>query len=45
MFYAYVLKSKKDGESYISLTNNLRERLKQYNDGKIFFTKSRMFLD
>jgi len=42
MFYVYVLKSKKDGKFYIGSTNNLRKRLKEHNDGKVFSTKSRI---
>ncbi len=42
MFYVYVLKSKKDGKFYIGSTNNLRKRLKEHNNGKVFSTKSRI---
>lgn len=41
MFYLYILKSKKDLQLYISSTNDLRERFKEHNDGKVFSTKAR----
>lgn len=41
MFYIYVLKSKKDNKLYIGSTKDLRKRLKQHNDGKVFSTKYR----
>jgi putative endonuclease len=34
MNYVYVLVSKKDGESYIGSTTDLRRRLAEHNDGK-----------
>ena len=42
MFYVYVLKSIKDGKCYTGSTNNLRRRLKEHNDGKVFSTKIRV---
>ncbi|MFH1207136.1 MAG: GIY-YIG nuclease family protein [Patescibacteria group bacterium] len=41
MFYLYILKSKKDKRLYIGSTNDLRRRLNEHNDGKVFSTKSR----
>jgi putative endonuclease len=41
MFYVYVLKSQKDGEKYIGSTNNLHERIKLHNNGKIISTRAR----
>jgi putative endonuclease len=34
MFYAYLLRSKKDNKLYIGFTNDLRRRLKEHNSGK-----------
>lgn len=33
MYYVYVLKSKKDKKFYIGLTNNLRKRFFEHNQG------------
>ncbi len=33
MYYVYVLKSKKDNKTYIGLTNDLRKRLIEHNQG------------
>jgi predicted GIY-YIG superfamily endonuclease len=33
MFYAYVLKSQKNGRLYVGSTDDLKRRLKEYNDG------------
>ena len=33
MYYAYVLKSKKDNSLYIGLTKNLKKRIEQHSDG------------
>ncbi len=41
MFYAYILKSKKDGKLYIGFTNDLRKRFKEHNDGRSTYTKGR----
>ena len=45
MFYVYILKSKVDRSCYIGSTNDLRERLRRHNFGKIFSTKSRKPFD
>lgn len=42
MFYVYVLQSKKDNNLYIGSTNDLRKRVKEHNNGKVFSTKSRI---
>jgi len=39
--WVYILKSKKDNKSYIGSTNDLRQRIKQHNNGKVSSTKSR----
>ena len=41
-YYTYVLLSKKDGNIYIGITNNLKRRLKQHNAGENFSTKYRI---
>jgi putative endonuclease len=45
MFYVYVLKSKKDGFSYIGSTNDLKKRFRQHQNGKVSSTKSRRPLE
>ena len=42
MFYVYILKSKKDNLLYTGSTNDLRNRLKLHNEGKVFSTKNRI---
>ena len=39
MFYAYILKSLKDGGFYYGSTNDLEERLKNHNSGRVKYTK------
>lgn len=41
MFYVYVLKSLKDGNTYIGSTSDLRRRLQQHNSGESKSTKPR----
>ena len=45
MFYAYILKSKKDNQFYTGYTNDLVERLKMHKTGKIASTKNRLPID
>lgn len=40
-FYAYILKSQKDGRLYIGYTNNLKRRLSQHAKGEVISTKNR----
>lgn len=40
-YYVYLLKSKKDEKLYTGSTNDLRRRLQEHNEGKVFATKSR----
>ena len=42
MFYTYILQSNKDKQFYTGYTNDLKERLKLHNDGKVTSTKSRL---
>lgn len=41
MFYFYVLKSLKDKDLYSGFTNDLRQRFKDHNAGKVKSTKQR----
>ena len=40
MFYAYILKSLKDGSHYYGSSKELKERLKTHNPGKVKFTNA-----
>jgi len=42
VFYAYILKSIKDGKYYYGSTKDLDERLKTHNAGKMRSTKGRI---
>ncbi|PKL48963.1 MAG: excinuclease ABC subunit C [Planctomycetes bacterium HGW-Planctomycetes-1] len=41
-FYTYYLKCVKDETFYTGCTNDLRKRLKEHNQGKVFYTKHRL---
>ena len=41
MHYVYVLKSSKDGRLYTGLTNNLKKRFEEHNQGFVTSTKFR----
>jgi putative endonuclease len=41
MYYTYVLKSKKDDNFYTGWTDDLENRVKQHNSGKVESTKNR----
>lgn len=41
MEYVYVLQSGKDHKLYVGLTNDLRKRLQEHNQGKVFATRAR----
>jgi putative endonuclease len=41
MYYAYVLYSSKDGEWYTGATSDLKARLKEHEEGKVFSTRGR----
>jgi len=41
MYYAYILKSKKDGKYYYGHSKDIKLRLTYHNAGKVRFTKSR----
>ena len=38
-FSVYILESLKDGSYYVGLTNNLEDRLKRHNEGRVAYTK------
>ncbi len=42
MYYTYILQSNKDKQFYTGYTNDLKERLKLHNDGKVTSTKNRL---
>ena len=42
MFYVYVLRSKKDGRSYIGSTTDLKRRFSEHQTGKVVSTKNRV---
>ncbi|MFH1462160.1 MAG: GIY-YIG nuclease family protein [bacterium] len=42
MYYTYILQSKKDTQFYTGYTDNLKERLKLHNAGKVMSTKNRL---
>ncbi len=37
----YILESKKDGDLYVGLTNDLKKRFKLHNEGKVYATHRR----
>ena len=39
MFYVYVLKSQMDGRFYIGSTQDVRERLRRHNEGRVKSTR------
>ncbi len=39
MYFAYILKSRKDNKHYYGSTSNLEARLKTHNSGKVRYTK------
>ena len=38
-FSIYILESLKDGSYYVGSTNNLEDRLKRHNEGRVAYTK------
>ncbi|HTE48480.1 MAG TPA: GIY-YIG nuclease family protein [Candidatus Paceibacterota bacterium] len=42
MYFVYVLKSKKDYKLYYGLTDNLKRRIREHNNGEVSSTKSRV---
>ena len=44
MGYIYVLQSLKDKQFYVGYSNNLKKRVKDHNEGKVYSTKFRRSL-
>jgi putative endonuclease len=42
MYFTYVLKSLKDQKLYIGFTSDLKNRIKEHNDGLVESTKNRI---
>jgi putative endonuclease len=42
MYYIYILQSKKDKQFYVGYTDDLRNRLKLHNSGRVESTKNRL---
>ena len=42
MFFTYVLKSDRDNRFYIGHTNDLADRVRRHNEGRVPATKSRL---
>ena len=40
-FYIYVLQSQSDQKLYVGLTDNVHERLRRHNEGRVSSTKTR----
>ena len=45
MYYTYVLKSKKDDRLYVGFCGDLKQRIREHNDGKVDATKNRRPLE
>lgn len=41
MYYVYILKSEKDNKLYIGQTNNLEDRIRRHNEGRVKITRNR----
>jgi putative endonuclease len=41
MYYVYILQSKKDASNYIGVTEDLKTRLKDHNQGKASYSKTK----
>ena len=41
MFYTYIIQNSSSNRMYTGVTNDLRKRFKQHNEGKSTWTKSR----
>ena len=42
VFFVYILESLKDGKRYVGFTINLKKRLEEHKNGKVYSTKSRL---
>ena len=41
MYYVYILRSEKDKSLYIGLTENIKQRLKDHNEGSAKYSKTK----
>ncbi len=41
MWYVYIIKSLKDKDNYVGLTNDLVRRIKHHNNGEVYSTRLR----
>lgn len=41
MYYVYIIRSKKNGQCYIGLSNDVHRRLEEHDEGKSYWTRSR----
>jgi len=41
MHYVYILKSAKDGNFYVGRTENIKQRLAEHQNGRVYSTKNR----
>jgi putative endonuclease len=39
VYHLYILQSEKDGTYYVGTTNNLEDRIKRHNEGRVKYTK------
>ncbi|PIR74940.1 MAG: endonuclease [Candidatus Magasanikbacteria bacterium CG10_big_fil_rev_8_21_14_0_10_43_9] len=42
MYFVYILKSEKDGSRYVGITQNMKKRLEEHNNGTSIYTKGHM---
>ena len=40
-YHVYILESLKDGSYYVGSTNNLKDRVRRHNEGRVTYTKPR----
>jgi putative endonuclease len=45
MFFVYILKSEKDGRTYVGFCENIEKRLNDHNSGKVDATRNRRPLE
>ncbi len=41
MWYVYIIESKKDGDRYVGMSNDLKRRFTLHNQGKVIATRDR----
>lgn len=42
MYYVYILKSQKDNKFYVGTTSNIKRRLNEHKNGKVWSTSRRL---